>query len=83
MRRLFDGETGAIRDNVILNTAAALVVCEKVNSLKEGIKLAQMNIDSGLAQKKLKSLSDQYECFEDHMLKEIRRGKFFKKTSYF
>ena len=58
MRRLFDGETGAIRDNVILNTAAALIVCEKVNSLKEGIKLAQMNIDSGLAQKKLKLLSD-------------------------
>ena len=41
MRRLFDGETGAIRDNVILNTAAALVICEKVNSLKEGIKLAE------------------------------------------
>ncbi|MBD22391.1 MAG: anthranilate phosphoribosyltransferase [Alphaproteobacteria bacterium] len=57
MRRLFDGETGAIRDNVVLNTAAALVVCEKVNSLKEGIKLAQKNIDSGLAQKKLNKLS--------------------------
>ena len=57
MRRLFDGETGAIRDNVILNTAAALVVCEKVSSLKDGIKLAKKNIDSGLAQKKLKLLS--------------------------
>ena len=57
MKRLFDGETGAIRDNVVLNTAAALVVCEKVNSLKEGIKLAQKNIDSGLAQKKLNKLS--------------------------
>ena len=56
MRRLFDGETGAIRDNVILNTAAALVICEKVNSIKEGIKLAEYKIDSGIAQKKLKSL---------------------------
>ena len=57
MRRLFDGETGAIRDNVILNTAAALVICDKVNSLKEGIKLAENKIDSGIAQKKLESLS--------------------------
>ena len=56
MRRLFDGETGAIRDNVVLNTAAALVVCEKVNSLKEGVKLAENNIDKGIAQKKLNSL---------------------------
>ena len=45
-----------IRDNVILNTAAALVICEKVNSIKEGIKLAEYKIDSGIAQKKLKSL---------------------------
>lgn len=57
MRRLFDGETGAIRDNVVFNTAAALVVCEKVNSLKDGIELAKKNIDTGLAQKKLKLLS--------------------------
>ena len=57
MRRLFDGETGAIRDNVILNTAAALVICDKVNSLEEGIKLAENKIDSGIAQKKLESLS--------------------------
>tara|TARA_B100001939_G_scaffold297333_1_gene271749 strand:- start:977 stop:1984 length:1008 start_codon:yes stop_codon:yes gene_type:complete len=56
MRRLFDGETGAIRDNVVLNTAAALVICEKVKSIEEGIKLAENKIDSGVAQKKLKSL---------------------------
>ena len=44
MRRLFDGETGAIRDNVVLNTAAALVICDKVNSLKEGIKLLKIKL---------------------------------------
>ena len=38
MRRLFEGETGAIRDNVLLNTVAALVICEKAETLKEGIK---------------------------------------------
>ena len=51
MRRLFEGETGAIRDNVLLNTAAALVICEKAETLKEGIKKAEENIDSGLAKK--------------------------------
>ena len=34
MRRLFEGETGAIRDNVLLNTAAALVICEKAEIFK-------------------------------------------------
>ena len=56
MRRLFEGETGAIRDNVLLNTAAALVICEKAESFKEGIKKAEKHIDSGLAKKKLNQL---------------------------
>ena len=37
MRRLFEGESGAIRDNVILNTAAGLLACNKVKDIKEGI----------------------------------------------
>ena len=56
MRRLFEGETGAIRDNVILNTAAALIICGKAKSLKEGIKKAEENINSGLAKQKLNQL---------------------------
>lgn len=56
MKRLFEGETGAIRDNVILNTAAGLVVSNKVKNLNEGLELARKNIDNGLAQKKLLSL---------------------------
>ena len=56
MKRLFEGETGAIRDNVVLNTAAALIICEKAKSLKEGIKKAEEKIDSGLAKQKLKQL---------------------------
>ena len=43
MRRLFDGETGAIRDNVVLNTAAALVICEKVKSIEEKPKNPKSN----------------------------------------
>ena len=56
MRRLFEGESGAIRDNVILNTAAGLFICEKVKNIKEGISKATMNIDNGLGLKKLNSL---------------------------
>ena len=37
MQRLFEGESGGIRDNVVLNTAVGLLICEKVNNLKEGI----------------------------------------------
>ena len=51
-----NSEAGAIRDNVLLNTAAALIICEKAKSLKEGIKKAEENIDSGLAKKKLNQL---------------------------
>ena len=56
MKRVFDGETGAIRDNLILNSAAGLLVSEKVKTLKEGIDLARNKIDNGSASKKLFSL---------------------------
>ncbi|MFL2679162.1 MAG: anthranilate phosphoribosyltransferase [Alphaproteobacteria bacterium] len=56
MKRVFEGESGAIRDNIILNTAACLVICEKSQSLKSAINLASRNIDNGLAHQKLNSL---------------------------
>ena len=56
MRRLFEGESGAIRDNVVLNTAAGLVICDKVKNIQEGINKANVNIDNGLGLKKLNSL---------------------------
>ena len=56
MKRLFDGETGAIRDNVLLNTGASLLISEKVTSLQNGIELARKNIDNGKASKKLEEI---------------------------
>ena len=56
MKRLFEGETGAIRDNVLLNTSAGLLICEKVKNLNEGIELATRIIDSGKALKKLEEI---------------------------
>ena len=56
MHRLFEGETGAIRDNVILNTAACLEIAGIVKNLKEGIDLAAKNIDNFSAKHKLENL---------------------------
>ena len=56
MRRLFEGESGAIRDNVVLNTAAGLLICNKVKNIKEGISKATTNIENGHGLKKLNSL---------------------------
>ncbi len=56
LKRVFEGESGAIRENIVLNSAAGLLISEKVNTLKEGIKLVEQNIDNGLVYRKLLSL---------------------------
>ncbi len=57
MRRVFDGETGPIRDNLILNSAAGLLISNKVKTLTEGIDLIQNKINNGLVSQKLFSLT--------------------------
>ncbi len=49
---VLNGENGAKRDVVVLNSALALVVGEKVRGIQEGINLAQELIDSKKAFKK-------------------------------
>ena len=56
LRALLAGETGAYRDAVLLNAAAALVVADKVSSLPEGVELARESIDSGAAKARLDKL---------------------------
>lgn len=56
IRRLFDGEAGAYRDIVLLNTAAALIVSGKAATLKEGAATAAKTIDSGAAKATLAKL---------------------------
>ena len=46
---LLEGEQGAYRDIVLLNTAAALVVAEEAPDLRAGVALAAETIDSGRA----------------------------------
>jgi anthranilate phosphoribosyltransferase len=57
--RLLDGETGAYRDIVMLNAAAALVVAGKADSLPAGVTLAAASLDGGKARALLKTLSEE------------------------
>jgi anthranilate phosphoribosyltransferase len=56
--QIFSGEKGPRRDVVVLNTAAALLAGNKVNSFNQGVSLAQDIIDNGAALAKLKKLID-------------------------
>jgi len=56
LRRVLDGETGAYRDIVLINSAAALMIGGKVQDLKAGVALAAAAIDKGAARAKLDSL---------------------------
>lgn len=56
-RSLLDGQTGAYRDAVLLNAAAALIVADRVTDLKDGVALAKESIDSGAARAKVHALA--------------------------
>jgi anthranilate phosphoribosyltransferase len=49
MRALLKGQAGAYRDIVLLNAAAAFLVAERVETLREGAELAGQVIDDGRA----------------------------------
>ncbi|WP_417255904.1 anthranilate phosphoribosyltransferase [Celeribacter halophilus] len=57
MLNLLKGETGAYRDAVLMNAAAALVVADKASSLKDGVEIAVESIASGKALAKLEALA--------------------------
>jgi len=56
LRALLDGAHGAYRDIVLLNSAAAFLVADRVADIKEGIDLAAHQIDSGAAKATLDKL---------------------------
>lgn len=56
-RALLNGTASAYRDAVLLNAAAALIVADKVTSLRDGVDLARNSIDSGAARAKLAGLA--------------------------
>ncbi|MDZ4136719.1 MAG: anthranilate phosphoribosyltransferase, partial [Paracoccaceae bacterium] len=56
-RALLEGATGAYRDAVLLNAAAALVVADHAASLAQGVLMAEESIDSGAALAKVLALA--------------------------
>ncbi|MEM9468973.1 MAG: anthranilate phosphoribosyltransferase [Pseudomonadota bacterium] len=56
---LLEGHKNAYRDIVLANTAAVLMIHGKTNDLKEGMKLAAYEIDSG----KALSIFERYKAF--------------------
>lgn len=57
VRKLLDGAQGPYRDIVLLNAAAAFVVAEKVETLRDGVVLGADAIDSGKAKSTLERLA--------------------------
>lgn len=55
---LMDGATGAYRDAVLLNAAAALVVVGKVDNPSQGVEMARESLDSGAARAKIHALAE-------------------------
>ena len=56
MRRLLQGEGGAIRDAVLLNSAGILMAADLVSNVKDGIQTAAQAIDTGAALARLDGL---------------------------
>ena len=56
LRRILNGERGAKRDIVVMNTAAALVAGNQASDFREGALTAEKVIDNGQAQAKLEEL---------------------------
>ncbi len=56
LRDLLDGAGGPYRDIVLMNTAAAFLVADKAETLREGVELAARSIDSGAAKTALDKL---------------------------
>ena len=56
LRALLDGEEGPIRDIVLLNAAAALIVAGTAKDLKEGVAIGARSIACGAAKRSLEKL---------------------------
>jgi len=56
LRTVLEGKPGPLRDIVLFNAAAALLVAGKAKTLREGVELAAQSIDSGNARAVLDAL---------------------------
>jgi anthranilate phosphoribosyltransferase len=56
LQGVLEGRPSAYRDVAMLNAAAALIVADRVKTLKEGVAMAAQSLDSGAAAARLKHL---------------------------
>ena len=64
IRAVFSGKLrGPRRDAILLNAAGALLIGQRVASLREGIQLAAELIDSGAANRKLQELGEASKAY--------------------
>jgi anthranilate phosphoribosyltransferase len=56
MHALLEGERGPLRDIVLLNSAAALLVAGRARQMRAGVDLAAQSLDSGAARRVLERL---------------------------
>jgi anthranilate phosphoribosyltransferase len=56
LQEVLQGKEGPYRDVVLLNSAAALIVGEKADTMQQAIEIAKESIDSGAAMQKLQTL---------------------------
>ena len=66
MRRLFQGEQGAVRDMVLLNSAGVLMVGDKAETIRQGVEMSAGIIDSGAALAKLDQMVEVTQRFRQH-----------------
>ncbi len=57
-RNVLNGEKGPRRNVILINSAAALVTAGKAADIREGIRMAEVAIDSGAAAAKLSALAE-------------------------
>ena len=57
LKAVLEGEKGAFRDIVVLNTAAGLIVADRASSLAEGADMARAALDDGRALATLEKLA--------------------------
>ncbi len=66
MLRLFQGEQGAVRDMVLLNSAGVLMVGDKAETIRQGVEMSAGIIDSGAALAKLDQMVEVTQRFRQH-----------------
>ena len=66
MLRLFQGEQGAVRDMVLLNSAGGLMVGDKAETIRQGVEMSAGIIDSGAALAKLDQMVEVTQRFRQH-----------------